>query len=102
MLVPAVGLALAILFMTLVVAFVYKNKIRLQLLSREAVEDKEFLAIRIESDDFLFLKEEGDVRFIQSLKDVDEFREEKLYVQKEAREEHPEDALKLPKREKAS
>lgn len=54
-------------------AVMEQKKLKVTVVSREAVHKKEFFALRIESDDFLFVKDDEDISFIQSLEDVNEF-----------------------------
>lgn len=91
--------ALALFFSTALLVYLVKKKLRLKLLSRTKVNEKEFLAVRIESDDFLFLKEDDGVTFIQSLDETDDFEEVSLHEQKQ---EVKEGSLKIPSHEKAS
>lgn len=63
-----------VLLLSVVFAVFQQKKIKVNVIAREAVEKKEFFALRIESDDFLFVRDElEDVSFIQSLDDVEDF-----------------------------
>lgn len=62
------------LLLSVAIAVFKQREIKVDVISREPVANKEFFALRIESDDFLFLREEENVTFIQSLDDVSEFK----------------------------
>lgn len=63
-----------VLLFSVGLAVVKQRQIKVDVISRESVADKEFFALRIESDDFLFLKDDDDVTFIQSLDDVSDYK----------------------------
>ncbi len=63
-----------VLLLSVALAVVKQREIKVDVISREPVEDKEFFALRIESDDFLFIRDEEAVTFIQSLDDVSDYK----------------------------
>ena len=63
-----------VLLFSVGIAVFKQRQIKVDVISRETVADKEFFALRIESDDFLFLKDDDDVTFIQSLDDVSDYK----------------------------
>lgn len=64
----------ALLLVSLAVAVHQQKKIKVSVIAREEVNQKDFFALRVESEDFLFVRDEvKDVSFIQSLDDVDDF-----------------------------
>ncbi len=87
-----------VLFLGLFLAFFKQKEIKINVVSREQAEDKEFFALRIESDEFLFLKDKKDVKFIQSLglDDVDDYK--MMILSKERKEDK--DRLFMPENEK--
>ncbi len=91
-----VAATVLMLLVSVGIAVFKQREIKVDVISRESVEEKEFFALRIESDDFLFLKEEENVTYIQSLDDVDDF---KMVDLKKGRE-PGEDKLRMPSREK--
>lgn len=93
--------ALGFLSLSLLLASYLSGKINVSIIAREKVEEKEYFALRIESDDFLFLKEEGDVIFIQSLGDLDQFESLTLFKEQKV-EGNKNDRLVISKNEKAS
>lgn len=92
--------SLGFLSIGLLLASYLSGKIKVSIVAREKVDKKEYFALRIESDDFLFLKEEGEVIFLQSLGDVDQF--ESLSLIKEESSHKSGDKLIISKNEKAS
>ncbi len=90
-----------VLLFSVLIAVMKQREIKVTVISREKVSDKEFFALRIETDDFLFLKDEGDVTFIQSLDDVSDFKTVDLAgSQNEKKEKFDEERLVMPDDEK--
>lgn len=87
-----------ILLLSVGLAVFKQRQIKLDVISREPVEDKEFFALRIERDDFLFLKEEEAVTFIQPLDDISDFK--MVDLTKEPKEEEAGEKLVMPSGEK--
>ncbi len=67
------GVAIMLL-LSVALAVVKQREIKIDVVSREQAAEKEFFALRIESDDFLFLKEKENVTFIQSLDDANDYK----------------------------
>lgn len=74
--------------------YLRRRKIHLELVAKKNVGEKDFLSVRVEQNDFLFLRTKDRVNFIESLDDVDDFVEVPLNKDKET--------LSIPDHEKAS
>lgn len=82
-----VVLSTAVLLLVSVALAVHQQKkIKVSVVAREEVNNKDFFALRVESEDFLFVKDQmRDVSFIQSLDDVDDFSIKNLAEEVEER-----------------
>jgi hypothetical protein len=63
----------SLLLFSVGLAVMEQKKLKVAVVSRESIHKKEFFALRIESEDFLFVKDQDDVSFIQALDDVNDF-----------------------------
>jgi len=97
---PLIGTASCLMAISFVFIFVLRKKTQLQLIDESNVGDRTFYAVRLEGEDFLFLKEESNVNFIGSLDFEEDFKVLNLYEMK--KDDEKSEALKIPKHEKAS
>jgi|GEM_PF-3625694 len=88
------------LFLVLVATVVSRKKSKLSLVSEVVMSDKSFYAVRLEGEDFLFLKDETSVKFIDSLDEVEDFAVLNLYDMKNPKV--CDETLEIPDHEKAS
>ncbi len=94
------GAALCVLSLVLIATVILRKKSKLSLVSEVKVNDKSFYAVRLEGEDFLFLKDETSVKFIDSLDEVEDFAVLNLYDMQNPK--ISDETLEIPDHEKAS
>jgi len=94
------GAASGVLALSLVFIFVLRKTTQLQLMEKSEVGGRTFYAIRLEGEDFLFLKDDEAVKFVGALDEEEDFKVLNLYEMKESKESL--EKLSIPKHEKAS
>ena len=94
------GAVSGILALSIMLIFILRKTTQLQLMSKIKVDERTFYAVRLEGEDFLFLKDKNSVKFVNTLEDEgEEFKVLNLY-EIENRKEF--ETLEIPKHEKAS
>ena len=93
---------LALVCISVGAAILMRSKTVVKVISTQVVDGKTYFAVRIEGSDFLFFKNKHAVEFLNSLDDVDDFKQIDLAEFRKANEKKSEDTLKIPKFEKAS
>ena len=94
------GVASGLLALSIIFILVLRKSTQLQLMEKSEVGGKTFYAIRLEGEDFLFLKDEEAVKFVGTLDEEEDFKVLNLYEMKESKESL--EKLSIPKHEKAS
>jgi hypothetical protein len=94
------GVASGVLALSIVFAVLVRKSTQLKLIDKKDVGGRTFYAIRLEGEDFLFLKDEISVKFVGSLDEEEDFKVLNLYEMKSEKESS--ETLEIPKHEKAS
>lgn len=94
------GSAACLFSIALIFVYLVRKQTQLQLISKAEVGGKNFYAVRLEGEDFLFLKDEVNVNFVGSLDFEEDFKILNLYEMKSSDEST--EKLSIPKHEKAS
>ena len=71
------GATTAVLVFSVVFAFALRKATQLKLLNQSKVGKITFYAVRLEGEDFLFLKDEHSIKYVDTLDDEDEMRMKK-------------------------
>lgn len=94
------GSASCVIAICFVFIFILRKKTQLQLVDQKEVGGRTFYAVRLEGEDFLFLKDEHSVKFVGRLDEEEDFKVLNLYEMKS--DQNSSESLKIPKHEKAS
>ena len=92
----------SLVFLSLGAALVLRSKTFVKVVATQQINEKTYFAIRIDGFDFLFFKNKETVEFLNSLEEVEDFKEIDLDEFRKANEKNHDEALKIPKFEKAS